>query len=92
MENNFKDSDQFVLSYELLQLMEWLLESEPEALKKLIKKSLKNGLGAKLKKEKNNSIIAHQAQDGIINFLTLFEYCYLNLWVKNRLITSCRKL
>jgi hypothetical protein len=67
------NGDQFVLSYELLQLMEWLVEKDEEGLKKLIKKAISNGLDIRLKKEKNNKLIASQAQDNIVNFLTLLE-------------------
>lgn len=75
MENNEFDNhgDQFVLSYELLQLMEWLVEKDEEGLKNLIKKAISNGLDIRLKKEKDNSLVASQAQDNIVNFLTLLE-------------------
>lgn len=75
MENNeFENGDdQFVLSYELLQLMEWLVEREGEGLRKLIKKSLRSGLDKRLEKEKHNRLAASQAQNSIINFLTMLE-------------------
>lgn len=75
MENNEFDNngDQFVLSYELLQLMEWLVEKDEEGLKRLIKKAIAGGLDMRIKKEKNNQLAASQAQDSIVSFLTLLE-------------------
>lgn len=75
MENNEFDNngDQLVLSYELLQLMGWILEKDQDGLKKLIKKAVAEGLDIRLKKEKNNKLIAAQAQENIVNFLTLME-------------------
>ena len=72
--NEFEnENDQFVLSYELLQLMEWLVEREGAGLRKLIKKSLRDGLDKRLEKEKNNHLAASQAQNSIINFLAMLE-------------------
>lgn len=75
MENNEFDNngDQFVLSYELLQLMEWLVEKDEEGLKRLIKKAIAGGLDMRIKKEKNNQLASSQAQDSIVSFLTLLE-------------------
>ncbi|KKP35394.1 MAG: hypothetical protein UR26_C0005G0008 [candidate division TM6 bacterium GW2011_GWF2_32_72] len=39
-----ENSDQVVLSYELLHLLRWLIENEQSTLKRLVKKSLKKGL------------------------------------------------
>lgn len=47
MNNEPFDRTQFVISYELLQLIEWLIEHEQENLKKLIKRSVENGLKTK---------------------------------------------
>ena len=66
-----KNSDQLVLSYELLQLLEWLIEYEAEALKKIIKRSLSKGLSKELKqREKPN---ANDIQGNVIDFLELLE-------------------
>lgn len=70
------DGQQFVISSELLQLLRWLFEHEQEVLKKLISKSLANGLGETLKNYE------HQATDhepieelqlNIIEFFALLE-------------------
>jgi hypothetical protein len=66
-----KNTDQLVLSYELLQMLEWLIENEAESLKKIIKRSLTKGLNKKLKtQEKVNS---NMAQTSVIDFLELLE-------------------
>lgn len=66
-----KNTDQLVLSYELLQLLEWLIENEAESLKKIIKRSLSKGLGKKLKvQEKLNTNLI---QTSVIDFLELLE-------------------
>lgn len=66
-----KNTDQLVLSYELLQLLEWLIENEAEAVKKIIKRSLSKGLGKKLKtQEKLNPSLV---QTSVIDFLELLE-------------------
>lgn len=66
-----KNTDQLVLSYELLQLLEWLIENEAESLKKIIKRSLGKGLNKKLKTQEqlNTNLI----QASVIDFLELLE-------------------
>ena len=66
-----KNSDQLVLSYELLQLLEWLIEHEAESLKKIVKRALSKGLSKKLKSRElpNANII----QGNVIDFLELLE-------------------
>jgi len=66
-----KNSDQLVLSYELLQLLEWLIEHEAESLKKIVKRALSKGLSKKLKSRElpNAGVI----QGSVIDFLELLE-------------------
>jgi hypothetical protein len=66
-----KTTDQLVLSYELLQLLEWLIENEAESLKKIIKRSLKKGLNKKLKHP--DSFNTDSVQGNIVDFLELVE-------------------
>jgi hypothetical protein len=66
-----KNSDQLVLSYELLQLLEWLIEHEAESLKKIIKRSISKGLNKKLKS--HNTPNASAIQGNVIDFLELLE-------------------
>jgi len=66
-----KNTDQLVLSYELLQLLEWLIENEAESLKKIIKRALSKGLNKKLKTQE--TINTANIQTSVIDFLELLE-------------------
>lgn len=66
-----KNSDQLVLSYELLQLLEWLIEHEAESLKKIVKRALSKGLSKKLKSREVPN--ASAIQGNVIDFLELLE-------------------
>lgn len=66
-----KNSDQLVLSYELLQLLEWLIEHEAESLKKIVKRALSKGLNKKLKSRELPN--ASAIQGNVIDFLELLE-------------------
>lgn len=68
--------DQFVISPELLQLMDWIVQYESETLKRIIARALKNGL------KKNNPLLVDQdstdlqpdeMQRGFVDFLMLME-------------------
>lgn len=69
---NPKSSDQLVLSYELLQLLEWLMEHEADSLKRIIKRALSKGLDKELKHRTEN-YQSHELQGNIIDFLELLE-------------------
>ncbi|MFA6065947.1 MAG: hypothetical protein WC707_02080 [Candidatus Babeliaceae bacterium] len=74
----FDNNNHFVISYELLQLLLWLLDHEQESLKKLIYKALGHGLEKKLRMLKGHSSTPeHQApqelQQSIIDFFSLLE-------------------
>lgn len=69
--NKPKNSDQLVLSYELLQLLEWLVENEAESIKKIIKRALSKGLNRKLHlQERLNS---NDLQRSVVDYLELLE-------------------
>lgn len=80
---NNKDSlsthGQFALSYELLCLMQWLLEHEQEKLKKIITKSLDSGLKEELQRidettfAQADSQAAEDMQYSVIEFFGLLE-------------------
>lgn len=70
-----KPFDQLVLSYELLQLLEWLIENEAESLKKIIKRALNKGLNKKLKHQEINN--PDMIQGNIIDFLELLEILFV---------------
>ena len=66
--------NQLTLSYELLQLLQWLIENEPEELKKVISHALQNGFKAYLT---NQPIPEQSSADemhyNVIDFLGLLE-------------------
>jgi len=66
--------NQFVISYELLELLKWLFENEQEPLKKILKKSIENGLMENLCR-KNNSAKddIEELQQRITDFFSLME-------------------
>lgn len=69
------DNNQFVISYELLCLFQWLFEHEQETLKKLMEKALNNGLHERL--YQRNTILQQSPQEdlqqSIIDFFSLLE-------------------
>jgi hypothetical protein len=78
-DNSFFSSNQdnqFVLSYELICLLQWLMDHDADKLKKIIDKALASGLKAELQKE---SIASGQAgdleeiQENIIDFFAMLE-------------------
>jgi hypothetical protein len=73
--NQNLDSDKLVISYELLQLMDWIVEHESETLKKLITKAIKHGFDDQLKDAKNYKDLytPEQMQNTIVDFLSLLE-------------------
>lgn len=75
--SDFND-EHFVVSYELLKLLQWLLIHEQDALKKLIVTSLGKGLQYELadthddtNQQENESI--EELQENIVDFFTLLE-------------------
>lgn len=67
--------EQIVLSYELLQLMEWLLKYDLEGLKKLIAKNLKRGLAKNIAAMRAVDSANLPEADGAVvaNFVSLLE-------------------
>ncbi len=69
------NNNQLTISYELLYLMQWLLENEPARLKKLIVQALQKGLkteiqdAAKRKEFPNNEELHYS----VVDFLALLE-------------------
>lgn len=72
--NNFDDCSQnFVISFQLLQLLRWLFEHDQEALKKLIGRSLKNGLDEVLAQPGGRCESEEDLHHNIIEFFELME-------------------
>ncbi len=69
-------SNQMNISYELLMLLQWMLEHEQESLKKLIGKALQHGLRQQLEAvttQRERQEAAAELQDSIIDFFMLLE-------------------
>ena len=69
-------NDQFVISYELLHMLYWLLKYEEGELSKLISKSFSRGLK---ERAKNNNVLedmqmTEEMQNSIIDFFNFMEH------------------
>jgi len=77
--DNFgKDASQaqFILSYELLLLLRWLLEHDEEKLRKMVAKAYGSGLGRELDKIDYTSRELYQPndmQDNVVEFFSMLE-------------------
>lgn len=68
------NDNQLTVSYELLYLVQWLLENESGALKKLINHALENGLKQDLQTAVNSELKnTEDIQYSIVDFLALLE-------------------
>jgi len=66
--------NQFVISYELLELLRWLFENEQEPLKKVLKKSIENGLMEDMyRKGSSDQDNVEELQHIITDFFALLE-------------------
>lgn len=71
--DNFDYNNQFVISYELLELFKWLLDHEQEGVKKLVDKALRNGLNNQLHMQYTKNPSQEDLQRNIIDFFMLLE-------------------
>jgi hypothetical protein len=68
------NDNQLTVSYELLYLIQWLLENESDGLKKLIDQALHNGLKHDLQVATNSDLQnTEDVQYSIVDFLALLE-------------------
>ncbi|MFT6765711.1 MAG: hypothetical protein ACJAZS_000596 [Alteromonas naphthalenivorans] len=68
------NDNQLTVSYELLYLIQWLLENESDGLKKLIGQALHNGLKHDLQEAVNSDLKnTDDIQYSIVDFLALME-------------------
>lgn len=77
MENERLDhtDDQFLISPELLQLMDWIVRYEPEALKRIVARAVKQGLkNNKPENPPNGLPELEELQRGFVDFISLMEY------------------
>ena len=79
-DNLYKSDGQFILSFELLQLIEWLIEHQPEELKKLVHRSLSQGLNNNILKadEILETSTPEDMQNTVIDFFGLMEVLLLD--------------
>jgi len=73
--DTFFEDDQFVISYELLHVLHWLLKYEEKALSKLVTQAFIKGFEAKLKQKDVYSKIQHSddLQNSILSFFSFLE-------------------
>ena len=70
------NAQQLTLSYELLYLLQWLIENEPDRLKRLIEKALVSGLREDLhflQKNTDSHTANEEMHYSIVDFLALLE-------------------
>ncbi len=81
------DTQQITLSYELLQLLAWLTENEPDKLKKLVKYAYNSGLKEEIActRRSRDVSLADTMQYTLADFLNLFEIILQEVTEENTL-------
>lgn len=73
------DNNQFMVSYELLLLLQWLVDNDPESLNDLVQNALDNGLHEEIihvhDSERDTGPNAIELQQSIVDFFSLLETC-----------------
>ncbi len=86
MENGFNgngSSQHFVISYELLCLLRWLIENDGDKLKKIVGKALQSGLRddikqlARIENVESNPELIEEVQYSIVEFFSMLEILLL---------------
>jgi hypothetical protein len=76
MENQYPfDESQFILSYELLHLLQWLVQKNPAALKRVVGQALEKGLREDIELQKS-TVQRHDPeilQRAVLDFFSLLE-------------------
>ncbi|MBA3751918.1 hypothetical protein H0X06_03950 [Candidatus Dependentiae bacterium] len=67
------DGQQFVVSYQLLQLLRWLFEHEQEAVRRLVTRALTDGLDEVLTRQARPMETDGDIQQSVIEFFSLLE-------------------
>lgn len=75
MFNDEQNPNQFVITYELLALIVWIIEHEDRLLEKLVKKAFASGLKDAIKKNEqiDDTQLLEEAQQAIIDFFGILE-------------------
>lgn len=71
MKNTLYDNNHFVVSYELLQLLEWMMYHEQDALKKIISRSFEQGFVPYSVHKKQDDV--DEARQWVMDFFGLLE-------------------
>ncbi len=73
--DQFNQNNQFVITYELLSLLLWIIEHEDETLVKIVKKAFAAGLQDEMKRDQpvNDAQLLEEAQQGIVDFFGMLE-------------------
>lgn len=72
---NADNPHQFVMSYELLTLLRWLVEYDAEKLKKIIAKAMNSGLREEIQRNKQMGNVheSEEIQQSVVEFFGLLE-------------------
>ena len=68
-----ENNTQFTLSHDLLHLLQWIIENEPEKLKRLVTKAVHQGIYEKIQKEEQTMEEKSYLYTSIIDFFALME-------------------
>ncbi|HJM68983.1 MAG TPA: hypothetical protein QGF02_03495 [Candidatus Babeliales bacterium] len=79
-DNSYKSDGQFILSFELLQLLEWLIEHQPDEIKKLVHKALAQGLHSNIRQAEDllEAYSPEDMQNSVIDYFGLMEVLLLD--------------
>lgn len=75
IDNQFNNTNQFVITHELLSLILWIIEHEDGFMAKIVQKAFAAGLKDKIKKNRqmNDNQLLEDAQQAIIDFFGILE-------------------
>ncbi len=73
--DQFNSDNQFIISYELLALLLWIIENEDDALSALVKKAFASGLKDQIPQnmQMSDANLLEEAQQAIIDFFGIME-------------------
>lgn len=71
--NNNSNDNQFVISYELICLLQWIIEHESEQLKQLVQRAMQSGLQETIHADDGQEPVLEDIQAIIIDFFELCE-------------------
>jgi hypothetical protein len=74
-ENEFSNTNQFVITHELLSLILWIIEHEDGSMAKMVQKAFASGLKDKIKRNRqmDDQQLLEDAQQAIIDFFGILE-------------------